>query len=187
MSDSSHQDQQVVDAAVVSRLLAGVDDYDRRWPYYDDVFVDVHRRVAAAGEADKTAIAALTFWKRSGQGAWAAKLLNQPDEEVRKVTRAAFAAATDQQALDELAVLPGFTTKRAIPTALLCAFDPERFAVMDRRAHVGLARIAAGVGTQRGRTIRYLERARNLRDLMRADRPSTSCRDVDKALYVLGG
>lgn len=106
---------------------------------------------------------------------------------MRETTKAAFAAATDAEALRALATLPGFASKEAIPTALLAAFDPVRYAVMDRRARAALDVLGFGVGTSRGLTSRYLERVRELRDQIRPTAPTITASDVDKGLWVLGG
>lgn len=168
-------------------LLTAVDQYDRDDPYYDEVFDDTSRRIRERGEASKADIAVITFWKRSAQGAWTGKLLALPDERVREVTRGAFAAEGDAAKLRGLASLPGFKRQNAIPTALLCAYDPVEFAVMDRRAHNALGRWALGVGGHRGMTLRYLQRVRAIRERLRPERKGITARDVDKGLFVLGG
>lgn len=155
---------------------------------YDEILHEVHDRIARAGDAGKVDIAAITFWKRSGQGSkWISALLQRPESEVRAATRAAFAADDDGQALAALAVLPGFKQKEAMSTALLCAYDPMNYPVMDRRALKALDAIDHGVGRHRGMTLRYFTTVRELRDALTTERPGTTARDVDKALYVLGG
>lgn len=65
---------------------------------------------AAGAPAGKLDLAALICWKRSAQGHRLSDLLGLPDDEVRKQSRAAMAAQlTDQQRLDALARLPGFS------------------------------------------------------------------------------
>lgn len=168
-------------------LLRAIEQYDRDDPYYDEVFCDTSRRIRQRKEASKADIAAITFWKRSAQGAWTGKLLALPDQHVREVTREAFAADGDAAKLRALAPLPGFKGQNAIPTALLCAFDPAEFAVMDRRAHNALGRWGLGVGQQRGVTLRYLKRVRAIREHLRPQREEIMSREVDKGLFVLGG
>ena len=170
---------------MLNRLLEAIDAYDGET--YDEVFREVHDRIASSGSAGKMDIAAITFWKRSGQGAWIKDLLNVPEETVRTTTAAAFAAADDGAALDALAVLPGFHRKEAIATALLSAADPQNFGVMDRRTLQALAALGRGVGTSRGLTLRYLTAVRDLRDELATVRPGLTARDIDKGLYVLGG
>ncbi len=136
--------------------------------------------------ASKSDIAILTFWKRSGQGAWTGRLLSLPDFEVREATRIAFSAETDSAALDALSSMPGFRAQDAIATALLCAFDPARFAVMDWRARAALDRLGLGIGDGRGRTLRYFERVRAMRDSLDSARSGITSREIDKGLFVLG-
>lgn len=169
------------------RLLQAIAEYDRSFPVYDEVFAEVHQRITASGDAGKTDIAVIGFWKRSAQGRWVGELLNVPERDVRAATRAGFAADSDGEALKALAVLPGFASQEAIPTTLLTAFDPVGYGVMDRRARKALDDLGFGVGTSRGMTIRYLEQVRDLRDQLRPTAPAITARDVDKGLYVLGG
>ncbi len=169
-------------------LLAALDSYGSgTGREYDELFYEVHNRISEAGDAGKMDIAAITFWKRSGQGKWIGDLLRRPEVEVRAATRAGFTAGDDRAALTALAELPGFKRQEAIATALLCACDPMRFGVMDRRALKALALMGRGVGSSRGMTIRYLETIRGLRDEVAASRPGTTARDIDKALFMLGG
>lgn len=126
------------------------------------------------------------MWKRSAQGAWTGPLLGRPEAVVRAVTRQAFSAEDDQAALRSLAVLPGYESQEALPTALLCAYDPARYAVLDRRALAALASLGLGVGRTRGVTLRYLAQVRRLRDQLADARPGTTARDVDKGLFMVG-
>ncbi len=169
------------------RLIETIDAYDTPTGLiYDEIFHEVHDRIERSGDAGKIDIAAITFWKRSGQGKWIGRLLQVPETEVRAATRQAFQAKTDQAALEALAVLPGFKQKEAISTALLCAYDPTEYAVLDRRALSALNTLGYGVGKSLGMTLRYLDTVRALRDDVRTIRPGTTARDLDKALYVLG-
>jgi len=182
--------------AQVSQLLDAIDVYETNCEY-DSVFCDVHDRLAAAGAAGKLDIAALVFWKRAAQGKWVKKFLSTPEETVLAATRAAFAAAQDGSALVELAVLDGFKTMGPIATTVLCAFNPDHWAVMDRRALRGLTRLGHGLPRRRrGRTVAYLRRVRELRDCLRRAampserwrqrQPGITARDVDKGLFVIG-
>lgn len=105
---------------------------------------------------------------------------------VREVTREAFSAEGDAAKLDALSVLPGFATQEAIPTALLCAYDPIDYGVMDQRALYALNRWESGVGAHPGMTLRYLARVRAIRGHLRDERDGVTARDVDKGLFVLG-
>ncbi len=169
------------------RLLAAVDSYDRDpGPVYDEVFLEVHDRIVRTGSAGKVDIAALAVWKRSAQGAWISGLLNLPETHVRATTAAAFAAPDDESALKALSGLPGYATQGPLATALLTAYDPSRYAVMDDRALIGLERLGIPVDRSWGVTLRYLLIVRAVAETLRLTRPEISPRDVDKGLYVLG-
>jgi hypothetical protein len=173
------------DQEVVQRLLEALDQYS---PYYDEVFWDVSARVCEQGEAGKLDLAALICWKRSAQGHWVSDLLELPDAEVRKRTHAALGAQlTDQQRLDALAPLPGFKSKYAIASAVLACHDPDEFGVLDWRALTGLERIKRPIERGRGETLRYFDRLRELRDLVRNVRPKATARNIDQGLWRIGG
>jgi hypothetical protein len=172
------------DEDVVRQLVEAMDRYS---PYYDEAFWAASVRIRKQGEAEKLDLAALICWKRSGQGHWVLDLMEIPDTEVRKWTRAAFAAElTDQQRLDALAPLPGFKSKYSITTALLACFDPDEFGVLDWRALSGLESIQRPITRGRGETLRYLDRLRELRDLVRNVRPNVTARNIDQGLWRLG-
>lgn len=166
-------------------LIAAMDSYP---VLYDEVFFQVNERLKESGEAGKLDIAAITFWKRvRPTRRWVEPLMLKRDVDVRAVTREAFASGRhDRAALRALAALPGYGNQGPLATALLCAWDPEHFAVMDVHAHNGLKMLGLGVDRGSGEAIRYLEQARKLRDELRPDRPRTTARDVDKGLYLLG-
>ena len=167
----------------VGRILDALGEYPEN---YDEVFWAVHDRIRESGEGRKLDLAALICWKRSGQGRCVSDLMRIPDERVRKITRRAFAASADQQRLDELSPLPGFVRKYAIATAVLTAYDPAEFGVLDRRALQALERVGRPVSLGRGVTLRYLERVRELRDIVRVVRPDITARNIDQALWVIG-
>jgi hypothetical protein len=172
----------------LERLSAAIDAYDEQGgKVYDEVFVEVQKRIAASGCAGKLDIAAITVWKRSAQGSrWIGRLMSESEGRVREVTRAAFAAKGDGAALNALAVLPGYESQGPLATALLSAYRPADFGVMDRRARAGLKSLDRGVGTSKGMTLRYFKKVRELRDDLAALRPGVTARDIDKGLYVLG-
>jgi hypothetical protein len=174
----------VVNQDPIDCLLDAMGQYSQN---YDEVFIEVGQRIREYGEAGKLDLAALICWKRSGQGKWVSELMDLPDAEVRAATRKALAATTDQDRLDALAVLPGFRQKYAIATAVLAAHDPENFAVLDWRALKALKRLGWPVIPGRGETLRYLDRVRNLRDQVHDRRPNATARNVDQALWVIGG
>ena len=172
------------DEEVVRRLLDAMDQYG---PFYDEVFWEVSSRIREQGEAGKLELAALICWKRSGQGHWVSDLMELPDTEARKRSHAAFAPRmTDQERLDVLATLPGFKAKSAIATAVLACNDPAEFGVLDRRALDGLRRIERPIKLGRGETLRYLDRLRQLRDLVSVARPGVTARNLDQSLWFIG-
>jgi len=173
------------DQELVERLLEAMGQYS---PYYDEVFWEVSARIRGRGEAGKLDLAALICWKRSGQGHWVSDLMEMPDADVRCHSRAALAAGlTDQQRLDALAPLPGFKSKYAIATAALACNDPDDFGIIDWRTLKGLKWIERPIVRGRGETLRYLGRVRELRDLTRGSRPRVTARNIDQALWFIGG
>jgi hypothetical protein len=168
----------------VCRLLEAMDQYN---PYYDEVFWEVSSRIRTQGEAGKLDLAALISWKRSGQGSWVLDLMELPDSRVRRCSRPALLPGlTDQQRLDALAVLPGFHNKSSMATAVLACHDQNEFGVLDRRALNGLENIKHPIERGRGETLRYLDRLRQLRDLVRQARPNATARNVDQGLWIIG-
>lgn len=93
---------------------------------------------------------------------------------------------TDQERLDALAPLPGFKSKSSIATAVLACYDPDEFGVLDSRTLEGLERIERPIARGRGETLRYLDRLRELRDVMRSVRPKVTARNVDQGLWRVG-
>ena len=173
------------DEEVTRRLLNAMDQYS---PYYDEVFWEVSARIRTRDEAGKLDLAALICWKRSGQGSWVSDLMEWPDSKVRTCSRAALAPRlTDQQRLDALALLPGFNAKSAMATAVLACHDQDEFGVLDRRALKGLENIERPIARGRGETLRYLNRLRELRDLVRGVRSTVTARNIDQGLWFIGG
>lgn len=170
-------------------LLAAIDECAvRAGDHYDEVFDDTSRGIRDAQEVGKADIAALAAWKRSAQGRWIGELMARPDSSVRETTSRAFQASGDVARLRALADLPGFRRQGPIATLLLCAFDPNAYGIMDRRALAALDEVGMGVHRSWGMTVRYLERVRAIRDeLLCARRNPLTARHVDQGLYVLGG
>lgn len=170
-----------------SRLLAAIDAYDTGdGLIYDEVFREVQDRIASTGEADKIDIATLAFWKRSAQGAWISDLLRIPESTVRAATRSAFEATEDLIALQRLEVLPGYAAHGPLATALLTAYAPNTYAVLDDRALLALDRLGIPLSRKRGLTVRYFSRVRELRDGLTPRRPGVTTRDIDKGLFMIG-
>ena len=156
--------------------------------------VHVSVRPGSIGKAD---IGALLFWKRLQANArWVSDLMVLEDEYVRGVTARAVAAARNKSlsvieaakaGRGALSPLPGFQSGDALASALLFAAAPERLAVYDRRAHTGLGRLGLTLAKRSGRYGRYMSLVEDLREVARAHGCDWSARDVDLALYQLGG
>jgi hypothetical protein len=176
---------------VVRRLINAMDEYDRQYPCYDEVFWQAHDRIRECGEASKLDLAALFFWKRARRARWTSELMSsKTDADVRARTRAAFKPGlSDQERLDALADggFPGFRAKAAISTVVLACFDPSDYGVLDERAFEGLKTVGWPVKRGRGETLHYLERLRELRDLVRNSRSDVTGRQIDQALWMIGG
>lgn len=166
-------------------------------PVYDEVLVDVANRIKATASIGKADIGALLFWKRlRANTPWVSELMTMGDVEVRAVTAKAVSAVNDKllpvpQAASDgrraLAELPGFKTGDALASALLLAAAPERMAVYDRRARAGLEAIGLTLSAKPGRYRRYMELVEDLRSTANRYGQTWTARDVDVALYWLGG
>ena len=169
----------------------------RAAPAYDEVLHEVSARIRATGSIGKSDIRALLLWKRLQANArWVSDLMVLEDEYVRGVTTRAVAAAQNvslsvpeaaSAGRGALSSLPGFQSGDARASALLFAAAPERLAVYDRRAHVGLARLGLTLTKSRGRYGRYMSLVEDLREVAQDHGCNWSARDVDLALYQLGG
>lgn len=181
----------------VTRLEQGlVEARETISPYYDDVFREVQQRISADGSAGKADIAMLSFWKRlRADTPWVIKLLEWPDGDVRKVTCRAVAAAGQSDVIEAggdaremLRKLPGFGQGTALASALLTAAAPTRLAVYDKRARSGLQKVELDL-TDRGP--RFYARYMTLIEQCRTEGADAgnrwSARDVDLALWILGG
>ena len=165
-------------------------------PHYDDVFREVQQRISAAGSAGKADIAMLSFWKRlRADTRWVTKLLQLPDAEVREVTRQAVVAARRGDAIkaagdsrEILRALPGFGRGTALASALLTAAAPTRLAVYDKRARSGLRKVELELTDD---APLFYARYMMLIEQCRAEGAEAgnrwSARDVDLALWILGG
>lgn len=166
-------------------------------PAYDEVLREVAGRIRAKGSIGKADIGAMLFWKRlRADTPWVRKLMTMPEEDVRAVTeKAVFAVNDDLLTVPEaasagrsaLAPLPGFNRGDAIASALLLAAAPERMAVYDERARTALKTLGLPLSAARGRYGRYMELVESLRSTADSYGHTWSARDVDVALYWLGG
>lgn len=177
-------------AADAERLLKAIDAYDTpAGQVYDELLLEVGGRLRANGHAGKLDLAALAVWKRSAQGSWIGNLMNTPESVVVTATRASFEAAErhdDLGALVALRPIPGYCRQEAMASALLTAYDPIRYGVLDRRALFALEQLGLPLPRTTGMTLRYFEVVRSLRDHMEPARPGLTARKIDKGLYVLG-
>lgn len=164
--------------------------------HYDDVFREVQRRISTAGSAGKADIAILSFWKRlRADTPWVIKLLELPEAKVRKVTARAVVAArrgdvikAAGDAREVLRELPGFRQGTALASALLTAAAPTRLAVYDKRARGGLWKVELEL-TDRAPLFyaRYMALIQQCRKEGAEVGNRWSARDVDLALWILGG
>jgi hypothetical protein len=163
---------------------------------YDETLQDIIGRVATVGSLGKADLGALFFWKRIPTGPWAEELLKMPDGKVREITAAAVGAARDQQltvpqaarrARQALLELPGAKTGDPFASAVILAAAPDRMAVYDYRAHLGLWLVGLRLADGSGRYYRYMELIEQCRpELATHGHGSWTAREVDLALFTIG-
>ncbi|MGO3505489.1 MAG: hypothetical protein ACTINN_05205 [Brachybacterium tyrofermentans] len=165
--------------------------------HYDDVLDAVSERARRTGAIGKLEIGALITWKRlRANSPWVADLMNTPEAVVLEATRAAREAALTGSGVADagtaacraLYEIPGCRSGGAVASAIICALAPDRMAVYDRRARSAL--IALGFEAAKKRTVSYgiyLEMVEALRDECREWGRELTAREVDLALYKLGG
>lgn len=166
-------------------------------PHYDEVLQEVSARIRMTASIGKTDIGALLFWKRlRANTPWVGKLMIMPDKDVRAVTEKAVAAVNSiamttpmaaSAGRESLSSLPGFRSGDALASALLLAAAPERMAVYDRRAMAALKKLGLSLSTASGRYGRYMALVEDLRAVANSNGHTWTARDVDIALYWLGG
>ncbi|WP_411373294.1 hypothetical protein ACLH0K_08945 [Arthrobacter sp. MPF02] len=166
-------------------------------PAYDEVFTEVSERVRASTSVGKADIGALLFWKRlRADTRWVRDLMAMRDVDVRLVTTKAVAAVNDtSKGVPEaasagraaLSTLPGLARGDALASALLTAAAPEHMAVYDRRAQKGLEALGLSLSAARGRYGRYMQIVGDLSSAAKQYGYNWSAREVDLALYWLGG
>jgi hypothetical protein len=164
---------------------------------YDEVLNEVADRILATGSIGKADIGALLFWKRlRADTPWVSELMTMREEQVRAVTKEAVSAVTNKSLLvpqaasagrRALSELPGFRTGDALASALLLAAAPERMAVYDRRARAGLKILNLTLSAAPGRYGRYMKLVEDLQCTAAMHDHTWTARDVDVALYWLGG
>ena len=163
---------------------------------YDETLHDVIGRVATAGSLGKTDLGALLLWKRIRIGAWAEKLLCESEEDVRKITAKAVAAARDQEltvpeaarkARQALLGLPGAEVGDAFASAVILVAAPDRMAVYDYHAHLGLWRVGLRLEERPRLYFRYMELVEQCRaELLKQGHGRWLAREVDLALLTHG-
>lgn len=163
---------------------------------YDETLRDVIARVAAASSLGKSDLGALLLWKRIRVGAWANALLCMADEDVRDITGKAVVAARDTEvdvadaarhARRALIKLPGARIGDAFPSAIILAAAPDRMAIYDYHAHLGLWRIGLRLNEKPGLYARYMALVEQCRAEVREHRYGDwSAREVDLALFICG-
>lgn len=183
---------------VAERLVEARSAYEKAVSQaYDEVLWEVTERVAKTNSIGKADIGALLFWKRlRADTPWVAELHTLADEGVRAETTAAVAAVRDgrlptpdaaREGRRALGALPGFAKGDALASALLLAAAPDRMAIYDRRAQKGLERIGLQLASSPGRYGRYIELIETLIGEVAKLGKKWVPRDVDLALYWLGG
>jgi hypothetical protein len=161
-------------------------------PVYDELFNEVSERIGARGDIGKLDIAGLVFWKRIPLGRWYKSLLAIGEADVREATREAVTlVGTTEDRLRALRPIPGCKTSAAsIASTLLTAWNPTDFAITDRRARPALAKLLRIDQAPLNAYPEYLRRVVCVRDdinLHRHDDAPLTARDIDKALWILGG
>lgn len=183
----------------ITMLTEAKAEYDKiASSHYDEVLHQVTERIAESGSVGKLDIAALTTWKRlNASTTWVKDLMALPDSAVREQTKSAVNIARQTpdvvEAADlarrELGGLPGCgSASGAMPSAILTAAVPDRFAIYDRRAHAGMNRLGILLQNKNfGLYARYMGQVEGLRAELQAHGLDWTARDVDLALYQLGG
>jgi len=164
--------------------------------FYDEVLLEVQGRAERDGSIGKADIGALMLWKRLNLSTtWTRELNEWPDRTVRAITAEAFELARDTDrsipeaagaARSALLELPGCQRGAAVASTLLTAGAPDRMAVYDRRTVATLQ--VLGYLDPDGYYSRFMSA---VCDLVEKVNITTGARwrprDVDKALFVLGG
>ena len=181
----------------VKKLLAAYKSYSNYadGSPYDEVFLDVQAGVERSGSMGKADIGALMLWKRLNLSTkWARALNNMADREVREITGEAIKLARDplapitdaaRQGRQALVGLPGCRNGHAVASTILTAGAPTRMAVYDVRAIRALGDLACPLSKRRYGD--YMEAVVELMEEVNRTGVNWCPRDVDKALFMLGG
>lgn len=166
-------------------------------PFYDEAIEEVVARGVQCGHLGKADIGAITAWKRLNTSTrWMRDFMNTADSVVRDATATAreSALATDDDiqtaasnARSALSPIPGFRKSDALASAVIYSLAPHRMAVYDRRAQVGLECIGLSLTPKPGRYGRYMALIEQVTTEAERDGNPLSAREVDLALFTLGG
>jgi hypothetical protein len=166
-------------------------------PSYDELLHEVVGRVTRTGSLGKLDIGGLVLWKRlQANTPWVTRLHGWSEQDVRAVTATAvLAVRDDRMSVSDAAAagraaltpLPGFDRGDALASAVLTAAAPDRMAVYDLRAQTALERLGYTVSSARGRYGRYMKLVQVLTSVANNDGLGWRPRDVDVALFWLGG
>jgi hypothetical protein len=163
---------------------------------YDETLHDVIGRVATAGSLGKADLGALLLWKRIRIGSWAEGLLCMADADVRKITAQAVAAARNLQltvpdagrlARQALLDLPGAKSGDAFASAVILVGAPDRMAIYDYHAHLGLWRAGLRLLERPGLYFEYVKLIEQCRaELLQHGHGEWTGHQVDLALLTYG-
>jgi hypothetical protein len=182
---------------LVVKLIAAYKSYSNHADgfAYDEAFLEVQAAVERSGSLGKADIGALMLWKRLNLSTrWTRALNNMADRDVRKITNEAIELARDRlepipdaarQARQALVGLPGCRNGHAVASTILTAGAPTRMAVYDVRAVGALTDLKCP--SPEGSYGNYMETVVGLVEEINKTGANWCPRDVDKALYMLGG
>lgn len=166
------------DSAALREALATYERVETT-PLEQHLFEEVGPRIRAAGHAVKEALADVVRWRAQRASGFVAR--NDPAEVV-EITHLAFGEdVSDRVRLKLLTLLDGMAERTA--SVLLAMWDPQRYVPWDERTagvlvEAGLLTESALPGAWPG----FLGAVASL-----AQESGLSSRDVEKALFVLGG
>jgi hypothetical protein len=176
-------------------LAAALAEYRNAIPdSYDEVLREIIGRAVATGTLGKSDLGALLLWKRIRVGRWATDLMGMAEVEVRGTIRKAVDAARGGQVVAAATVarqylrgLPGMSAGDAFASAVIFVAAPDRMAVYDYRAHLGLWRLGLRLQNQPARYGKYMGLVEQIRQELHTYRGQQwTARDVDLALYWYG-
>jgi hypothetical protein len=164
--------------------------------FYDEVLLEVQAVAERSGSIGKGDIGSLLLWKRLNLSTpWTRALNDMSDRDVRTITGLALALARDngysipgsaKAAREALISLPGCRSGQAVASTILTACAPQRMSVYDDRAVAALEQLQCP--PPGGYYSRYMSAVCSLADEVNKAHALNWCpRDVDKALFMIGG